>query len=181
MLDTKLGSIGRGIPGVRLTVLSPHGPPVAPGEIGEIVAEGDNIAAGYWNAQDETAVVFRNGKLYTGDLATVDNEGYIFIVDRAKDFIKPGGQRVSCQQIESIILGFPDLVEAAVIGMPDDLRGEAVKLFVVHPQGDLICEALKAFCAKHLSIHQCPKEIIFCSALPKNSSGKLDRLALKRA
>jgi long-chain acyl-CoA synthetase len=181
MLDTKPGSIGRGIPGVRLTVMSPNGSSAASGEIGEIVAEGDNIAAGYWNSEEETAAVFRDGKLYTGDLATVDDEGYMFIVGRAKDFIKPAGQRVSCQQIETTVLGFPGLVEAAVIGIPDDLQGEAIKLFVVHPQGDRISGALKDFCTEQLPIHQWPKEIIFRPTLPKNGSGKLDRLALKRA
>jgi len=180
MLDTKLGSIGKGIPGVKLEVLDEEGKPVPLGTVGEIVAQGQNITLGYWNAPSETEQSFRCGKLYTGDLARVDEDGYIFVVDRAKDFLKCGGQRVSCREIESKILQFQGLVEAAVIGQEDDTLGEAVRLYVVHPRGDAVRAPLEQFCTESLPPHLVPRAIVFLDELPKNSSGKLDKMALKR-
>jgi len=179
MLDTKLGSIGKGIPGVKLEVLDEEDRPVPPGTVGEIVAQGQNITLGYWNAPSETEQSFRRGKLYTGDLARVDEDGYIFVVDRAKDFLKCGGQRVSCREIESKILQFQGLVEAAVIGQDDDTLGEAVRLYAVHPEGDAVRAPLEQFCTENLPQHLVPRAIVFLDELPKNSSGKLDKLALK--
>ena len=130
-LDSKLGSIGKGMPGVTLRVVNEEGREVSPGEVGEIVAEGANVTLGYWRAPQESEGTFRNGALYTGDLARVDEEGFIYIVDRAKDFLKCRGEKVSCRQIEEVLLEFDELVEAAVIGIPDGVLGEAVKAFVV--------------------------------------------------
>ena len=179
MLDTKSGSIGKGIPGVKLQVLDESNQPVPPGEIGEIVAEGDNITLGYWKAPKETNQSFRNGRLYTGDLATVDEDGYIFVVDRAKDFLKCGGQRVSCKEIEGKVLRFEGLVEAAVISQPDDTLGEAVRLYVVHPAGEAKRVELEQFCMETLPRNLVPRMIIFRDALPKNTSGKLNKVVLK--
>ena len=131
LLDSKPGSVGKGIPGIKLAVLDESGRPVKPGETGEIVAEGGNIAAGYWRDPEESAHSFRDGKLYTGDLATVDEDGFIFIVDRAKDFLKCGGKRVSSRYLENVLLGFPDLLEAAVVGVADEVLGEAAVAYVV--------------------------------------------------
>ena len=180
MLDTKLGSIGMGIPGVKLEVLDEEGKPVPLGTVGEIVAQGQNITLGYWNAPSETEQSFRRNKLYTGDLARVDEDGYIFVVDRAKDFLKCGGQRVSCREIESKVLQFQGLVEAAVIGQEDDTLGEAVRLYVVHPRGDAVRAPLEQFCTESLPPHLVPRAVVFLDELPKNSSGKLDKMALKR-
>lgn len=174
-LDAKLGSIGKGIPGVTLRVLGENGRCVEPGEMGEIVAEGDNIAQGYWRAPDESANTFRAGRLYTGDLATVDKDGFIYVLDRAKDFLKCAGKRVSCKQIEEHMFRYPGLVDVAVVGMPDDLTGEAVKAFVV-PSKPVSCgfaQELRAFCRKQLPLELVPKEIVVLDSLPKNSSGKV--------
>jgi acyl-CoA synthetase (AMP-forming)/AMP-acid ligase II len=180
MLDKKPGSIGKGIPGVRLRVLY-DGRDARPGEVGEIVAEGENITQGYWRAKEESAAIFRNGQLYTGDLATVDEDGYIFIVDRAKDFIKCGGNRVSCRQIEEKLLEFDGLLEAAVVGVPDEILGEAVKAFVVTREGNAAeLEApLRQFCMRNLLPAQLPREFVFLDALPKNASGKVAKSALR--
>jgi acyl-CoA synthetase (AMP-forming)/AMP-acid ligase II len=181
LLEKKLGSIGKGIPGVKLCVLNESGEQVRAGEVGEIVAEGENIARGYWGAPRESAASFCNGRLYTGDLATVDEDGFIFIVDRAKDFMKCGGKRVSCRQLEERILEFEGLVEAAVIGVPDEVLGEAVKVFVV-PR-DVSCTELKKpllqFCKECLPPQLVPREIVVLQRLPKNSSGKVLKQALR--
>lgn len=182
-LADKKGSIGRGIPGVRLEVLNEASDPVGPGEIGEIVAAGDNITLGYWQEPEETAVTFRDGRLHTGDLATVDEDGFIFIVDRAKDFIKCAGNRVSCKKIEEMLLGFPDLVEVAAVGVPDDLSGESVMAFAVAKQGagSNLDERLGSFCRQHFPSYMIPKAFVFMESLPKNSAGKIARTALKRS
>jgi long-chain acyl-CoA synthetase len=180
LLNTKLGSIGRGIPGTRLKVVDENGDAVLPGEVGEIVAEGDNIALGYWGAGEEDHSTFRNGSLYTGDLATVDEDGFIFIVDRAKDILKCGGKRSPSKEVEDALLEFDDLVEAAVIGVPDELLGEAVKAFVVPKKDDLgLIERLQAFCGRRLPPHLMPREIVVLQALPKNSGGKVLKTALR--
>lgn len=181
LLDKKPGSVGRGIPGVKLTVMNEAGKEVAPGETGEIVAEGANVAAGYWRAPEESAVSFRGGKLYTGDLAQIDEEGYIYVVARSKDVLKCGGKRVSCRQVEDQLLGFEDLLEAAVIGVPDGVLGEAVKAFVVpraeEPPG--LEERLRLFCRGRMPAEVVPKEIVVVPSLPKNSAGKVLKQELR--
>jgi acyl-CoA synthetase (AMP-forming)/AMP-acid ligase II len=181
-LGRKLGSIGKGIPGVRLRVLDESGAEVAPGAVGEIVAEGENVALGYWNEPEQSAVTFRNGLLYTGDLATVDADGYIYIVDRARDFIKCGGERVGCRKIEEVLAQCEAVVEAAVLGMPDPILGEAVRAIVTPADPDVLVEAeasqsfragLLRFCKERLPASLVPKEIHVVTALPKNTSGKV--------
>jgi acyl-CoA synthetase (AMP-forming)/AMP-acid ligase II len=181
ILDTKLGSIGKGIPGVELRVVNERGQPVPPGEVGEIVARGANVAQGYWRAPEESAATFRGGWLHTGDLATVDKDGFIFIVDRMKDILKCGGNRISCRQLEQDLLNCPDLLEAAVIGIPDEILGEAVKAFVVpragSPEG--LPARLAAFCKEKLPPPLRPKSIVVLNGLPKNDSGKVLKAALR--
>jgi len=182
LLETKLGSIGKGIPGVTLSVIGEGGQAINPGETGEIVATGDNVAKGYWRAPLESAAIFRNGTLYTGDLATVDQDGYIYITGRSKDFLKRGGIRVSCRQLEDRILGCEGVLDAAVIGIPDEVLGDAVKLFVVprDPSCAGFEEHVRSFCRKHLGPQLVAKEIVVLSALPKNSAGKVDKERLRQ-
>jgi long-chain acyl-CoA synthetase len=180
LLEKKHGSIGKGIPGTRLRVVNEDGTLVLPGQTGEIVAEGNNVTLGYLDSESEDAVTFRDGCLYTGDLATVDKDGFIFIVDRSKDFLKCGGKRSPCREVEDALLEFDDLVEAAVIGVPDDLLGEAVKAFVVarKKEGGLV-DRLQAFCRKRLPSHLVPREIVVLDELPKGSGGKILKPALR--
>lgn len=173
------GSIGKGLASVRLRVLKEDGAPVAPGEVGEIVATGPNITLGYWRDEEATGRVYGGG-LHTGDLATVDQDGFIIIVDRARDFLKCGGKRVSARQIEETLLHFPGMTEVAVVGMPDLMLGEAVCLFAVHPDGAEIEAALVKHCEKELDRTLLPRKIVFLDGLPRNSSGKPDKLALKK-
>jgi acyl-CoA synthetase (AMP-forming)/AMP-acid ligase II len=182
-LDAKRGSIGRGIPGVRLRVVNASGDDVRPGEAGEITAEGDNVAKGYWGQPEESAMTFRQGTLYTGDLATIDEDGFIYIVGRSKDFLKCRGERVSCFSIEVRLLECEELSEAAVIGVPDDVLGEAVMAFVV-PRGagaPGLAARVHAFCKRRLPAHLVPREIVVLQVLPKNSAGKVMKHELKRA
>jgi acyl-CoA synthetase (AMP-forming)/AMP-acid ligase II len=181
LLDKKLGSIGKGIPGVKLRVLNELGEKVHPGEIGEIVAEGENVTRGYWRAPEESATSFRDAKLYTGDLATVDEDGFIFIMDRARDFLKCGGNRVSCRQLEERLSEFEGLLEAAVIGVPDEVLGEAVKAFVVarKPSSPSLEEKLRLFCKERMPHQLVPKEIVVLDALPRNTAGKVLKRQLR--
>ena len=181
-LKDKLGSVGRAIPGVTLSVRDRDDREVAPGEVGEIAVEGDNVAQGYWRAPEESAASFRNGRLYTGDLATVDAEGFVYIVDRMKDFLKCGGRRVSSKQLEDTLLGFVDIVEAAVVGIADELLGEAVCAFVVarDPADSTLRDRLAAYCAARLAPHLVPRRVTLLPELPKNSAGKVLKQELRR-
>jgi acyl-CoA synthetase (AMP-forming)/AMP-acid ligase II len=182
LLERKLGSIGKGIPGVRLRVQNEAGKDVCPGEVGEIVAEGKNVTQGYWRAPAETAVSFRDNKLFTGDLATVDEDGFIFLVGRAKDFLKCGGKRISCKQLEQQLLECENLLETAVIGVPDDVLGEAVKAFVVPRPGSVAAqEQLRKFCKEHLPLQLVPREIVVVDGLPKSPAGKVLKEQLRGA
>jgi acyl-CoA synthetase (AMP-forming)/AMP-acid ligase II len=181
MLHQKIGSIGKAIPGVTLSVVDTQGERVGVDEMGEIVAEGPNIAVGYWGEPKDSAHVFRGGKLYTGDIGTVDEDGFLYIVDRAGDFVKIGGKRTSCRDIEERILEFRGALEVAVIGVPDDLSGEAVRAYVVprDPKDDAFVETLRAFCMERLPHPYVPKEFLQLSGLPKNSAGKVMKARLK--
>lgn len=180
-LDSKIGSIGKGIPGVRLAVLNDAGGRVAPGETGEIVAEGANVARGYWKAPEESAASFRNGKLYTGDLATIDQDGFIYVVGRAKNMIKCGGERVSCRRIEEEILACDEVEEVAVTGMPDEILGEAIQAFIVARRAGSpsFAETVQAFCRRRLPPRLVPRRIFVLPRLPKNSAGKVLRSRLQ--
>jgi acyl-CoA synthetase (AMP-forming)/AMP-acid ligase II len=177
-LDDKLGSIGCGIPGVTLEALDPAGSPVALGEVGEIVASGENIALGYW-APDPAKDSFRDGKLYTGDLAHVDEDGFFYITGRLSEFIKPSGHRVSVKEIEDALIELPDVVEVAVVGIPDPAFGEAAKAYVVaREDSDLTEKALVDHGKRRLPAYAVPRAIEFVSELPKNAHHKLLRRAL---
>lgn len=181
-LSTKLGSIGKGIPGVTLRICDEQGAPVPAGTVGEIVAEGASVARGYWQDETSTAATFRDGTLRTGDLARADDDGYIFIVDRAKDFLKCGGVRTSSLAIETVLFEVPDVVEAAVIAVPDDLLGEAPCAFLVLREGASAADVeakVRAECTSRLAPELMPKIFRFEKTLPKTASGKLSKIALR--
>lgn len=181
MLATKLGSIGKGIPGVTLQVIGEDGNPVNPGDVGEIYASGKNISPGYWNDPEASAEKFFNGVLHTGDLATVDEDGYIFVVDRKADFIKSYGFRVSSQRVEECILEMPEVVAAAVIGEQDEISGEAICAFVVLRTGStLTAEEIRAHCSKRMANYMVPKYVEFLPQLPMNAHGKIVKNELRQ-
>jgi acyl-CoA synthetase (AMP-forming)/AMP-acid ligase II len=180
-LDLKPGSVGKAVPGVEIRIVNSAGNEVRPGEVGEITARGENIARGYWREPRASAERFRDGWLRTRDLATVDSEGFIYIVDRADDFLKCGGKRVSCRSVEEQLLEFEEVIEAAVIGISDVVLGEAVRAFVVprtRPSPDFEA-ALLRFCRERLAPELVPKQITAVSALPKNSAGKVLKRSLR--
>jgi long-chain acyl-CoA synthetase len=181
-LADKLGSIGKGLPSTTLAVLKTDGVPVRPGsdETGEIVAAGDNISPGYWHDPAETARFFKNGRLHTGDIARVDADGFIFIVEREREMIKSGGNRVSAREIENVIAEIPEVVEVAVVGAPDDLLGEAIKAFVVlAPSARLASEHIYRHCQKGLPPFKVPDEVFLLDRLPHNDSGKVLKAKLR--
>jgi acyl-CoA synthetase (AMP-forming)/AMP-acid ligase II len=183
MLASKLGSIGRGLASTRLEVLREDGAPIEPGsgEVGEIVASGANITRGYWRSEEETARFFRNGKLHTGDLARVDRDGFLYIVDRARDFIKSMGNRISPQEVEEIISTHRDVLHAAVVGMPSELFGEAIAAFVVARANRRLDEAvLTAYCNERLPNHKVPQRVYIVDHLPMNSFGKVLKEELRK-
>jgi acyl-CoA synthetase (AMP-forming)/AMP-acid ligase II len=178
----KLGSIGKGLPSTRLEVLRADGTPVTWGtdEIGEIVASGENIASGYWHDPAETAKYFSNGRLHTGDLARVDVDGFIFIVERDRDMIKSGGNRIGAKEVEDVIAEIPDVVEVTVVGAPHELLGESIKAFVAPASGSAITpQDVLAHCRRRLPTFKTPDEIIFLGRLPHNGSGKVLKAKLK--
>jgi len=180
LLDAKPGSVGRGIPGVELRVLDEDGRPVAPGERGQIYARGDNIGPGYLDDPEATAAKFTEHGLRTGDVAVVDEDGFIYIVDRADDFIKSWGHRVSSQEVEACALGLEDLVAAAAVGVPDDEAGEAVTLFVTRRPGvDVDPEQVLAFMRAGLPTHMVPRSVHVLDALPLTANGKTAKAVLR--
>jgi long-chain acyl-CoA synthetase len=181
VLPGKWGSIGRAIPNVEVIVADEHGNRLAPGVQGEIAARGSNIMMGYWKSPGATAEVLRNGYYYTGDLGYEDQDGYIFLTGRARDIIKAGGNRVSSKEIEDALLEIPGVVEAAVIGVPDEILGEAIKAFVVRCNSTLTEEEVKSHVQRKLPVFKHPKWVQFCDNLPKNQSGKILKTVLREA
>ena len=182
LLATKLGSIGKGIPGVTLSVVREEdGEPVHPGEIGEIVAMGDNISPGYYDDPEATREIFSKGILLTGDLAKVDEQGFIFIVDRKSDFIKSNGHRVSSYEIETCVLQIPSVVAAAAVGVPDEYAGEKIKVFVIlSDSSTLKPDNILEYCHTHLPRHMWPQEIVMTSSFPMNAHGKVIKSELRK-
>jgi acyl-CoA synthetase (AMP-forming)/AMP-acid ligase II len=182
LVTTKMGSIGKGIPGVTLAVLNNNMKEVKPSEIGEIVGKGDNIMKGYYNDPEATEAVLKNGWLHTGDLATVDDDGFIYVVGRSKNIIKSGGYRISPNEIENEILSFEKFKGCVVFGIPDEIMGEAVVAVIQVPdtvdQHDL-CREIVTHCNKRFPSYKVPKKIFFIDEFPLNSSNKIDMAALK--
>lgn len=180
MLTEKMGSIGRGIPGVTLQVLGDDLEPVAPGVTGEIYAIGANISPGYFGDLAASAAKFTPHGLRTGDLAVVDSDGYIFIVDRRDDFIKSWGYRVSSQEVEAAALQLPDLISAAAVAVPDLEAGEAVTLFVtVRGDSRATAEDVLAVCRQRLPKHMVPRTVTIIDEMPLNANGKIAKMQLR--
>jgi acyl-CoA synthetase (AMP-forming)/AMP-acid ligase II len=179
-LHDKLGSIGRPIPNVEIAVVKDDGSAAAPGEVGELVARGSNIACGYWNKPDESSERFGRDGYRTGDLGYADAEGFLFLVGRKHDMIKIGAHRVGAREIEEVVLEHPAVHEAAVVAVPDDILGEAAVAFVsLREGGTVTADALRNHCASRLPPYKVPSRFLFPGELPKIAGiGKIDRRAL---
>lgn len=175
----KAGSIGQSIMNVENKVVNELGEEVSVGEVGELIVRGPNVMKGYYKLPEETAATIRDGWLYTGDLAKRDEEGYFYIVDRKKDLILVGGYNVYPREVEEVLYNHREVVEAAVLGVPDPNLGETVKCYVVTNNPQLTEELLLAYCAEHLARYKVPSSIEFLEELPKNTTGKILRRALK--
>jgi acyl-CoA synthetase (AMP-forming)/AMP-acid ligase II len=176
----KLRSCGRAYPGLELKIVDAHGRELPPGEVGEIVVRCDWIMRGYWGNEAATAATVRNGWLHTGDAGYVDTDGYLYIHDRVKDMIVTGGENVYPAEVENALFGHPAIADVAVVGVPDDKWGEAVKAIVVLRPGSSLNQAdILDFARQRIAGYKLPKSIDVVDALPRNASGKVLRRELR--
>lgn len=180
LLTKRLTSCGRGAINIDVRVVDDNDHPVASGEVGEIVARSASVMKGYWKNPNATAETLRNGWLHTGDLATMDEEGYIYICDRKKDMIISGAENIYPMEIENAISSHPGVLEVAVIGVPDPKWGEAVKAIVVPRPGVSLSEQeIIQYCAENIAGYKKPKSVEFLEALPRNATGKVLKFELR--
>ncbi len=179
--ERRLASCGKPVPGVEVRVVREDGSDARPGDVGEIIARGPNIMVGYWKRPEDTEEVLGDGWLHTGDLATVDEDGYIYLVDRKKDMIVTGGENVYSTEVEAVLYSHPSIKEAAVIPVPDADWGEAVHACVVLRDGRQITpEELLEFCRERLANYKVPRSIEFIEGeLPKGGTGKILKKQLR--
>ncbi|KJZ46213.1 long-chain-fatty-acid--CoA ligase [Pseudomonas fluorescens] len=174
-------SVGRGGLGVNVKIVDPQGQEVPRGTVGEIIVRGPNIMQGYWNKPEETARALRDGWLYTGDAAWMDEQGYLFIVDRLKDMIVSGGENVYSAEVENILSRHPAVAMCAVIGVPHEQWGEAVHAVVVcKPGAQADEEQLRLFCREFIAGYKCPKSVEFRDELPLSAAGKVLKRELRK-
>jgi acyl-CoA synthetase (AMP-forming)/AMP-acid ligase II len=174
------GSAGKEMLNIEVKAVNENGSEAAPGEIGEIVAKGDNIMMGYWKMPEETARVLRDGYLHTGDLATKDKGGYFYITGRKKDMIVSGGNTIYAAEVEDAIYSHPSVSEIAVIGVPDEALGELVKAVVVLKKGEKTTEKeIIKLCQDKLDSYKVPKSVVFTDSLPKTPTAKVLKSVLK--
>ena len=178
--EPKPGSIGTPIWGVELRCVDAEGQDVPQGELGEIVIRGHNVMKGYYKRPDATAEAVRGGWFYTGDVAYIDEEGYLFIKDRVKDLILRGGFNVYPREVEEVLYGHPAIAEAAVVGVPNQALGEEIRAVVVLKAGQ-VAEASEiiAYCKERLAAYKYPRSVEFRATLPKTATGKILKRELR--
>jgi long-chain acyl-CoA synthetase len=183
LLDTdRIRSCGQPIPGVGVRILGEDGRPLPEGEVGEVVVRGPTVMQGYWNKPEQTASVLREGEYWSGDLGYMDDEGYLFLVDRSKDMIVSGGENVYSTEVEEVLYRYPGVLEAAVFGVPDEQWGEAVHAAVYLRPGTegVTADDLIAFCCESLGGYKVPKGIdLHDEVLPKSGPGKFLKRSLR--
>jgi long-chain acyl-CoA synthetase len=177
---TKLRSAGKPVLGVEVRVVDFNDCDVPTGECGEVIARGANIMKGYWNRPEITDDALRGGWMHTGDLGRFDEDGFLHILDRKKDMIKPGSENVYSPEVESMILGHPAVLEVAVIGIPDEKWGEAIRAVVVC-RGDHTLEEMEliCWCRERMTHFKCPTSMVVTDALPKGGTGKIQKNVLR--
>jgi long-chain acyl-CoA synthetase len=176
----KPGSIGLPVRGQQLKIVAPDGSAVDDGELGEIVVTGPNVMAGYLHNEEATTATIRDGWLHTGDVGYVDSDGYVFIVDRAKDMIIRGGENIYPREIEEVLYTHPGVLECAVIGVPHEVRGEEVLAVVApKPGAELDGDELQAYAVERLAAFKVPRRFEIRAELPKNATGKISKPPLR--
>ena len=180
-IEIKPGSVGIPIPGVELKIVDDNGMEIPAGDVGELVVRGDNVTPGYYQNAEETNRVLKDSWLFTGDMARIDDEGYVYIVDRKKDLIIRGGFNVYPRDIEEILNAHGQVFEAAVVGIPDERMGEEMVACVVRKPGTEVTEVeLIHYCQDHLAKNKTPRRIVFLEALPRNGVGKILKTHLRK-
>ncbi|HOP31587.1 MAG TPA: AMP-binding protein [Spirochaetota bacterium] len=175
LYSSRKGSIGKGIPGVELKVVNEAGEQIRPGETGELIARGGNIMLGYFAEEEWTNKTIRNGWLYTGDLGTVDEDGFIYLTARSKEIIKVRGKRISPKEIEAVILALPEIIDCTIEGIDHEIEGETLKATITVRKDsiDLVTEEkIIQHCSQHLSLYKVPKVIEFKDDLFISPTGK---------
>jgi acyl-CoA synthetase (AMP-forming)/AMP-acid ligase II len=171
---SKLGSVGRPCQYLELDIWDDDGAPVPAGERGEVVLRGPKVFAGYWRDPEATALAFAGGWFHTGDIGVVDEDGYLYIVDRLKDMIVSGGENIASSEVERVLYEHESVVEAAVVGRPDDRWGEVPVAYVVPSAGATTTPGeLIEHCRAQLAKFKVPKDVMFVDELPRNPSGKV--------
>jgi fatty-acyl-CoA synthase len=179
--DSRPNSIGKSHLPLQLKVFDYDDRELPPGEVGQLVARGPAVMLGYYKEEEKTSATFRNGWHHTGDLVRMDEEGFVYFVDRSKDVIKTGGENVSSQEVEAMIFKCPGVMDVAVIGLPDPYWSELVTAVVVPAPGQMVTEeGVIGFCKKDMAGYKVPKKVIIADALPRNPSGKLLKNELRQ-
>jgi len=169
----KEGSVGQPVPFLQVRVVDEDGQRVPPGQVGELVCKGPVVMQGYFSNPKATQEAIRDGWLHTGDLARMDEEGYFYIVDRKKDMLVSGGENIYPREVEEVLYTHPEISDAAVVGVPDDVWGESVKAFVVRMSGSsLDAEGVIEYCKSRLASYKKPKAVEFLDVIPRSASGK---------
>jgi long-chain acyl-CoA synthetase len=180
-MEIKPGSVGIPIPGVEVKIVDESGEEVPPGEVGELIVRGDNVTPGYYQNAEESQRVLKDSWLYTGDMARVDDEGYLYIVDRKKDLIIRGGFNLYPRDVEEILNAHEDVEEVAVVGIPDERMGEEMVACVVKKPGTSVTEEeLIRYCQEHLAKNKTPRRVVFLESLPRNGVGKILKTHLRK-
>jgi long-chain acyl-CoA synthetase len=172
--NERMKSAGKALPNIQIRIVDENGQSLPSGEIGEICIKSPANMSGYWKLPEETAKTIKNGWVHSGDAGYMDEDGYVYIHDRIKDMIVSGGENIYPAEVESAIYGHPAVADVAVIGVPDDKWGEAVKAVVVMvPEQQCTAEELIAYAKERIAAYKAPKSVDFTDALPRNPSGKI--------
>jgi acyl-CoA synthetase (AMP-forming)/AMP-acid ligase II len=180
-LFQKEGSVGWGksFMGMEMIIADAEQNPVKPGEIGECLLRGASVMKEYHNDPEATKQSLRNGWFHTGDVARIDEDGFIWLMDRLKDMIVRGGYNVYPAEIETVLFGHPGVREAAVIGVPHETLGEDIKAFIVKKEDQVTADEIKEYCRKNLADFKVPRQIEFIKELPRNTAGKVLKYQLR--
>ncbi len=176
----RAGSVGTPIENVEIAIVDAEDRQVEPGTWGEICIKGPNVMLGYWNRPEETAEALRGGWFHSGDIGYLDEDGYCYIVDRTKDMINSAGFKIWPREVEEVLFEHPAVRECAVVGLPDDIKGEIPAVFIVLREGvTMTAEELDTYCRERIAAYKVPRHVEFVDALPKNATGKILKRVLR--
>ena len=178
--ESKVRSCGRPVPVADVKIVDENGEELPAGHTGELYIRGPMVVEGYWDNEEANLKNFTDGYWHSGDLGTIDEEGFVYILDRKKDMINRGGEKIFSIEVEDVLKAHPEINEAAVVGEPDSVFGERVKAFIVSPSlNETDIEAIRSYCLERLAKFKVPESIVFLEELPRNAAGKILKTALK--